>query len=112
MHDWNVKGALQALLDIKAFGCLDVLQVDAAKGGGNLLHCFTELLRVFLSNFDVEHVDATIDLEQQSLAFHHGFAAQCSNVAKAKHGSSIADNRHQVALVGIAVGIVRMLLNL
>ena len=82
VHHGDVEGALQALLNIEALRSLDVLQVDAAKGGGNLLHGLTELLGVFLVNLDVEDVDTAINLEQQSLALHDGLAADGSYVAE------------------------------
>ena len=98
-------------LDIETLRGLDVLEVDAAKGGGYALYSLAELLRVFLSDLDVEDVDATIDLEEQSLTLHDGFAAHGTNVAQAQHGSTIADDSYQIALGGIFIRIVWVLLD-
>ena len=112
VHHGDVEGALQAVLYIEALGGLDVLKVDAAKGGGNPLHGLAEFLRVFLGHLDVEDVDATVNLEKQSLAFHNGLAAQRADVAQSQHGGAIADHGHKVALVSVLVGVVGVLLNL
>ena len=80
VHHGNVERALQPLLDIEAFGSLDVLQVDAAEGGGYLLHGLAKLLGVFLVDFYVENVHAAIYLEKQSLSFHDRLAAHRPDV--------------------------------
>lgn len=36
MEDWNVHETLQFLFDIEAVGSLDILEVYAAKGGGQI----------------------------------------------------------------------------
>ena len=112
VHHGNVECALQTLLDVETFGCLDIFEVDASESGGNALHCLTELLWVFFVYLNVEDVYATIYLEEKSLAFHHWFAAHRSDVAKAEYCRSIGDDSYQVALVCIPIGIVWVLLNL
>ena len=82
VHHGNVEGALQPLLNVEALRSLDVLQVDAAEGGGYAFHGLAELLGVFLVDLNVEHVDAAVNLEQQSLALHDGLAAHGANVAQ------------------------------
>ena len=81
MHNRNIEGALQTLLDIETLWGLDVLQIDTAKGGRNLFDSLAELLRIFLVNLDIEHVDATIDLEQQTFTLHDGLTAHRTDVA-------------------------------
>ena len=112
VHDGNVERALQTILNVEAFGSLDVLKVDAAESGGYALDGFAELFGVFLVDLDVEHVNATVYLKQQALAFHDGFAAHGTYIAQTQNGSTIADDGYQITLVGIAVGILRILLNL
>ena len=82
VHHGDVEGLLQTLFDVEALGCLDVLKVDAAEGGRNLLYCLAELLRIFLGYLDVEHIDAAVYLKEQAFAFHNWLAAHRSNVAK------------------------------
>ena len=90
--------------------CLDVFQVYSAEGGRYALHGLAEFLRVFLSYLDVEHVDATIYLEEQSLALHHRFSAHCPDVSKSEHCCAVADHGYEVSFVGIFVSIVGLLL--
>ena len=82
VHHGDVERTLQTFLNIKTFWSLDVLQVNAAESGGDALYGLTELLRVFLCHLDVKHIDAAIDLEQQSLTFHHRLSAHGANVAE------------------------------
>ena len=112
VHDRDVKVLLQALLDIEALRCLDVLQVDTTECRSNTLNCFAEFLRVFLCQFDIENVDAAINLEKQSLAFHNWLSAHGANVAKTEHGSTVTNYCYQVTLVSILVCVIWVLLNL
>ncbi len=112
VHDGDIERTLQAFLDIKALRGLDVLEVDAAEGGRNTLYGLAELLGVFLVDLDVKDIDAAIDFEQQSLTLHDGLAAHGTNVAQAQDSRAVGDDGYEVALVGVTVGVVRILLNL
>ena len=74
MHDGNVGGLGNAALDFEALGRLDVFEVDAAKGLGDVDHGVDEFLRVFGVHLNVEHVDAGEGLQEQALAFHDRLA--------------------------------------
>ena len=111
VHDGDVEGALQTLLNIEALGSLDVLQVDTSKGRGNFLYCLAELLGVFLVYLNVEHVDAAIYLEQEALAFHDGLAAHGADVTQSEYGCTVGDDSYQITLVGITVCVVGVFLN-
>ena len=82
VHHGDVEGLLQTLFDVEALWSLNVLKVDAAEGRRNLLYCLAELLRIFLGNLDVEHIDAAVYLKEQAFALHHGLAAHRADVAK------------------------------
>ena len=82
VHDRNIEGALQTLLYVETLGGFDVLKVDAAECRGNLLHGLAELLGVFLSHLYIENVNASVNLEEQAFALHHGLAAHRADVAK------------------------------
>ena len=111
VHDGNVEGLLQTLLDIETLRSLDVFEVNTTKGGSNALNGLAELLRVFLVDLDIENVDATIDLEEQSLTFHDGLAAHGANIAQTQYCRTVGDNSHEVALVCILIRIVGVLLD-
>ena len=110
VHHRNVELCLEASLNLEALRCLDVLKVDASKGGRDGFHSLHKAVGVFLVHFDVEHVDAAVNLKQQTFTLHHRLAAQRANVAKPKHRGAVADYCHQVALVGVLVCVVRIFL--
>ena len=107
-----VETFLQTLLNIEAFGRLYVFKVDASERRGNPFHGFAELLRVFLCHFDVKHIDATVNLEEQSFALHDRLSAKCSDVSEAENGCSVAYHGNEITFVRVFVGIVLILLNL
>ena len=64
--------ALAALaLDVKAFGRLDVFEVDAAERRLERDDHVDQLVGIAFVELDVEAVDARELLEQHRLAFHH-----------------------------------------
>ena len=75
------------------------------------LHDLDELLGVLLVDFDIEHIDAGVNLEEEGLAFHHRLACQGANVAQPEYCGTVTDHRHQVALAGVFVGQVVVLLD-
>ena len=82
VHDGNVEGALQTLLYVETLRGFDVLKIDAAECRGNFLHSLAELLRVFFCHLYIENVNASVNLEEQAFALHHGLAAHRADVAK------------------------------
>ena len=110
VHDGNVKLFLQPTFDFETLRSLDVFQVNATERRRNGFHRFDKLLRVFLVNLNVEHVNAGIYLEQQALAFHHRLAGQRADVAQPQHSRAVGNHSHQVAFCRITVSIVRVLL--
>ena len=112
VHDGDVELGFEAGFNLEAFGGLDVFEVDAAEGGGDGLDHLDEALGVVLVDLDVEGVYATVDFEQEAFAFHDGFAGECADVAEAEHGGAVGDDGHKVALVGVAVGVAGLFLDL
>ena len=111
MHHGNVEFGLETLFDFKAFGCLDVLEIDTAKGRRDGLDGLDEPLGVFLVDLYIEGVHARVNLEQEALALHDGFAADSTDVAESEHRCAVGDDGYEVALIGIAIGILRILLD-
>ncbi len=105
VHHRDVAFGLKSLLDAEAFRGLDVLKVDAAKCGRHCLYGIHQFVGILLVDFDVKAVKGSEYFEEQGLAFHHRLCGLGSNVAKAKHGSAIADDSHKVALIGISVSV-------
>ena len=111
VHYRYVEFGLETLFYFEAFGCFDILEVDTAKGRRYGFNCGDKLFGVFFVHLDVKGIDACIYLEQETLAFHHRFAAHGAYVAQSEHGGAVRNDGYQVALVCIAIGIVRILLN-
>ena len=100
---------MSACLDLETVGRGDVFQVDAAEGGRDAHHGVDELVGVFRVHLDVEDVDTGKMLEQHRLAFHHRLARQRPGITQPQHRGPVGDHRHQVALRGIAVGLLGIL---
>ena len=111
VHHGDVELFLEPSFDFEAFGRLDVLEVDAAKGRRDGFHGLDELVGVGFVDLDVEDVDAAVDFEQEALAFHHGLAAEGADVAQTEHRRAVADDGDEVALAGVFVGVLRVFLD-
>ena len=111
VEDRDVHGLLEGLLDVEALRGLDVLQVDAAEGRLQQLAGLDDLVRILGVEFDVEDVDVGKALEEDALAFHDRLAGQGAEVAEAQDGGAVGDDRHQVALGGVLVGVLGVLLD-
>ena len=111
VHHGYVYRLFEFFLYVEAFGRTDVLEVYSAEGGGNRLDGLHKFVDVGFVDFDVERVDAGEYLEQQRLSLHYGFGGHGADVAEAEYGCAVADDGHEVSFVGIAVGILRVLLD-
>ena len=62
--------------------------------------------------FDVEYVDVSEPLEQDTFAFHDRLAGQGPDVAQSQHGGPVGYHRDQIAFGGVFECILRVLLDL
>ena len=108
----DIQLPLQRLFDLKALGALDVLQVDAAKGGGNGLAGRDHAGGIVGIDTDGEGIHAAELLEQHGLALHHRQTGLGADVTQAQHGGAVGDNGHHVALEGVLIHILRVFLDL
>ncbi len=86
----------QALFDLEAIRCADILEIDPAKGRPERRDGIDELLRVQLVDLEIEHIDTREFLEQDGLAFHHRLAGQGADIAQAQHSRAVGNDGHQV----------------
>jgi hypothetical protein len=96
-------------LDVEAFGCLDVLEVDATHRWSEHLAEPDDVVGVGGIDLEVENVDVGEALEEHRLALHDRLSGQSANVAEAEDGTPVRDHRHQVAPVGVSerrIGVV------
>ncbi|CCY03345.1 uncharacterized protein BN812_00838 [Prevotella sp. CAG:924] len=112
VHHGDIEIFLQTLLDIETFRRLDILQVDAAESRCDALYGLAELDRIFFCHFDIEHIDAAVDLEEQSLAFHDGLSAHCTDIAESQHGGAIGNDGNEIAFISVLKDVVGRLLYL
>ena len=108
----DVQLPLQGLLDLEALGTLDVLQIDAAKGGRNGLAGGDDTGSIVGVDADREGVHAAELLEQHGLALHDRQTGLRADVAEAQHGGAVGDNGYHVALEGVLVHVLRVFLDL
>ena len=105
----DVHQLAQALLDDEALRRLDVLQVDAAEAGAEQLDAVDDLVDVLGGDFEVDGVDVGEALEQHRLAFHHRLGRQRAEIAEAEDRGAVGDDRDEIALDGVVVGLARVL---
>ena len=110
VHHGDVERAFQPLFNIETFGRLDVFKVYSSECRGYAFYGFAEFLRILFGYFNVEHVYATVNLEEQPFAFHDRLAAYCADVAEPENGRTVAYDGYEIALVGVFVGVVRRFL--
>ena len=108
----DVQLFFQRLLDLKALGALDILQIDAAEGRRNGLAGCDHFFGTVGVDADGEGIHPAELLEQHSLAFHDRQAGLRADVAQAQHGSAVGDNGHHVAFEGVLVHVLRVCLDL
>ena len=112
VEDRNLHRLAQSLFNLETIGRFDVFQVDSAKRGLEKLTEPDNFLGIVAIDLDIEHVHVGKALEQDGFAFHHGFARQSPDIAQAKNRGSVADDRDQIAAVGVFESVVRILFDL
>ena len=105
MENGDVEGLFELVLDVKALRCLDVLEVDAAVGGGDELADFDDVLDFFAVHADGDGVDTGKALEEDRLALHDGEACACADVAETEDGGAVRDDGDHVALARVVVDL-------
>jgi hypothetical protein len=105
----DVEQFAQPLLDDEALRRLDVLEIDAAPALAEQLDAIDDLIRVLGGHFEVDGIDIGEALEQHRLAFHHRLGGESAEIAEAQDGGAVGDDRDEIALGGVVVGLVLVL---
>ena len=108
----DVQLTLQCFFDLKALGALDILQIDAAKGGRNGLAGCNHAGSVVGIDADGEGIHAAELLEQHRLALHDRQTGFRADIAQAQHSRAVGNDRHHVALEGILIHVLGVFLDL
>ena len=105
VKDRDIQLGRQPLLHLKAGRRGDILQVDAAEGGGHRFDGGDDLFGRLRLQFDIEDIDIGKALEEHALAFHYRFGSERAAVAEPQNRRAIGNDRHQVAARGQFVGL-------
>ena len=105
VKDRDVHQLLQLPLDFEASRSCDILKIDPAKARCQQLDRTHDFCRVFGIQADRHSIYVGEGLEEQSLAFHYRQSGGGTDVAQAKHGRTVSDHSHQVALDGVTIDI-------
>ncbi len=97
MKDRDVHPLAANPLDGKAIGGFDVFEVDGAERRLQCADDIGQFLGVCFIHFDIEAIDGREFLEEDSLAFHHRFGGQRTDVAQPEDSRSVADNSNKIA---------------
>src|SRR5262249_34998114 len=92
VHDGDVEGRFEALLDLEAARRGNVLEVDAAERRGDGLHDADDLVGVLRAQAERPAIDVGEFLEQGDLAFHDGHGGGGAEGAQAEDGGAVADD--------------------
>ena len=111
VEDRDIQLFFQCLLDLKALGALDVLQIDAAERGRNGLAGRDDAGRVVSVDADGEGVHPAKFLKEHGLALHDGQTGLGADIAQAQHSGAVGNDCHHVALEGVLVHVLRVFLD-
>jgi hypothetical protein len=109
VEDGDVEAGLQALLDLEAAGCADVLEVDAAERRRDRLDGRDDRVRVLRVQAQRERVDPAELLEQHCLPLHDRHRRLGPDVPQPEDGAAVRDDGDGVALDRVLEGLVAIL---
>ncbi|MNH42570.1 hypothetical protein D3C79_1042940 [compost metagenome] len=78
----DVHALAQFLLNVETFWRFNIFEVDTTKSGFQGGNNVDQFVWIQLIHFNVKHINARKLLKQNTLAFHHRFTGQRTNVAQ------------------------------
>ena len=106
MENRNIHGFLQAVLNIKALRCLDILQVNAAKARLQHLHSMTNIIHIAGVQAKRHGIHTGKTLEKNRFSLHNRQSGTCSNIAQPQHSSAIGYHSHHIGFGSIIINLV------
>ena len=82
VENWDIHDLLELVLDVEAVGALDILEIDATKGGTKCLYNIDELVWIGRVYTQIDAIHLGEFLEKYGLSLHDGLTCECSDVAK------------------------------
>ena len=108
----NPHGFAQCFLDIETIRSANVLEIDATDCRLEQLAELHDVVGIFRSDLDVEHIDVGELLEEIALAFHHRLAGQRADVSQPEDRRAVGDDSDKVALRRVGVREIRVAFDL
>ena len=96
VEDGNIHPLTTDFLNDETLWRFDVFKVDCAKCWLEGANDIRQLFRVGFVHFDVKAIDGCELLEQNRLAFHHGFGRKRTDVTQTQNRCPVGDNRNQI----------------
>ena len=107
----NIAAFFQLLLNLKAAGRGNILQVDPAKGTADIVHRLYKFVHVLGAHTQGKGVYASEFLEQHAFALHNGHTGLRANVAQTQYRRAVGDHRHHIPAAGQLPAFVVICLN-
>ena len=102
VHHRNIAFLFQTALYLEALRRLYIFKIDTAEGRSKSLYV----------DFNVETVETGKNLKQKSFSFHNRLAGESAYITEAENCGSVGNHSHEIALVGVFIGIGRICFNL
>jgi hypothetical protein len=109
VHHRDIELFFQATFYFEALRCFDIFQVDTTEGRSNGLYSFDEFFGIFFVYFNIEYVDAGINLNRSPLPSITGLPLNAPMSPRTEYSSTVGDYSNQVSFRCIFISILRIL---
>ena len=107
----NIAALFQLLLDLKAAGRGNILQVDTAKGTADIIHRLYKFVHVLGAHTQGEGVYAAEFLKQHAFALHDRHTGLRANIAQTQYRRAVGDHRYHIPAASQLPAFVVICLN-
>ena len=111
VEDRDVALFFELLLDFKAAGSSDILEIDAAERTADQRNGIDDLVNVLASHTERERVHVAKRLEERALTLHNRHTCLGTDVAQTEHGGAVRNNGDKIAASCQHKALVIVLLN-
>ena len=92
----DITALLQALLNLEASRCRDVLQVDPAEASSEKAYCLNDIIDILAPHTERDCIHTAKLLEQHTFSFHDRHSCFRPDIAESQHCRSICNNCHRI----------------
>ena len=112
VEDGDIAKLSESRLDLKASGCGNVLEVNAAEAAREKIYGSYELVNVLCLDAKGECVNVGKRLEECALTLHNRHTCLRADIAETENGRAVGDYRNEIVTSGELKGLGDVLLNL